>query len=123
MAPANHTYLDQKYIVTPQSSVPPSLGMNWACPQGCDVDSAYNWDPGTFVSGVTDSNVIGVEGDMWGETVANLSERRLHGVPAAARPGRSRLVAVRRSGPPPAPLTTTSCSAWPSRAPASRRPG
>jgi hexosaminidase len=73
MAPANHTYLDQKYIVTPQSSVPPSLGMNWACPQGCDVDSAYNWDPGTFVSGVTDSNVIGVEGDMWGETVANLS--------------------------------------------------
>jgi hexosaminidase len=73
MAPANHTYLDQKYIVTPQSSVPPSLGMNWACPQGCDVDSAYNWDPGTFVSGVTDSNVIGIEGDMWGETVANLS--------------------------------------------------
>jgi hexosaminidase len=73
MAPANHTYLDQKYIVTPQSSVPPSLGMNWACPQGCDVDSAYNWDPGTFVSGVTDSNVIGVEGDMWGETVADLS--------------------------------------------------
>jgi hexosaminidase len=73
MAPANHTYLDQKYIVTGQSSVPPSLGMNWACPQGCDVDSAYNWDPGTFVSGVTDRNVIGVEGDMWSETVANLS--------------------------------------------------
>jgi len=73
MAPANHTYLDQKYIVTAQSSVPPSLGMNWACPQGCDVDSAYNWDPGTFVSGVTDRNIIGVEGDMWGETVANLS--------------------------------------------------
>jgi hexosaminidase len=47
--------------------------MNWACPQGCDVDSAYNWDPGTLVSGVTDRNVIGVEGDMWGETVANLS--------------------------------------------------
>lgn len=74
MAPANHTYLDQKYIVTAQSSVPPSLGMNWACPQGCDVDSAYNWDPGTFVSGVTDRNVIGVEGDMWGETVPNLSD-------------------------------------------------
>src|ERR1700733_7758250 len=72
MAPANHTYLDQKYIVTPQSSVPPSLGMNWACPQGCDVDSAYNWDPGTFVSGVTDHNVIGVGGDISSETFANL---------------------------------------------------
>ncbi|MBV9381219.1 MAG: family 20 glycosylhydrolase, partial [Streptosporangiaceae bacterium] len=74
MAPANHTYLDQKYVVTAQSSVPPSLGMNWACPQGCDTDSAYDWDPGTFVSGVTDRNVIGVEGDMWGETVPNLSD-------------------------------------------------
>ena len=74
MAPANHTYLDQKYSVTAQSSVPPSLGMNWACPQGCDVDSAYNWDPGTFVSGVTDNNVIGVEGDLWSETLSNLSD-------------------------------------------------
>jgi hexosaminidase len=74
MAPADHTYLDQKYIVTANSSVPTSLGMNWACPQGCDVDSAYNWDPGTLVSGVTDSSVIGVEGDMWGETVTRMSD-------------------------------------------------
>jgi len=74
MAPADHTYLDQKYVVTAQSSVPPSLGMNWACPQGCDVDSAYNWNPGTFVSGVTDRSVIGVEGDMWGETVTSLPD-------------------------------------------------
>ena len=73
MAPANHTYLDQKYVVSARSSVPPSLGMNWACPRGCDVSSAYNWNPGGFVTGVTDRNVIGVEGAMWGETVANLS--------------------------------------------------
>ncbi len=73
MAPANHTYLDQKYIVTARSSVPPSLGMNWACPRGCDVSRTYNWNPGAYVTGVTDRNVIGVEGAMWGETVANLS--------------------------------------------------
>jgi hexosaminidase len=73
MAPANHTYLDQKYSVTANSSVPASLGQNWACPSGCDVSSAYNWDPGSFVTGVTDRNVIGVEGDMWGETVATMS--------------------------------------------------
>ena len=73
MAPANHTYLDQKYIVTATSSVPPSLGMNWACPNGCDVSSAYNWNPGGFVSGVTDRNVIGVEGDIWSETLATLA--------------------------------------------------
>jgi hexosaminidase len=74
MAPADHTYLDQKYIVGARSSVPPALGMNWACPRGCDVSSAYNWNPGGFVSGVTDRNVIGVEGAMWGETVANLAD-------------------------------------------------
>ncbi len=73
MAPANHTYLDQKYVVTARSSVPPSLGMNWACPRGCDVSSAYNWNPGGLVTGVTDRNVIGVEGAMWGETVANMN--------------------------------------------------
>jgi hexosaminidase len=73
MAPANHTYLDQKYVVDARSSVPPALGMNWACPHGCDVSAAYNWNPGGFVSGVTDRNVIGVEGAMWGETVANLA--------------------------------------------------
>lgn len=73
MAPANHTYLDQKYVVGARSSVPPTLGMNWACPRGCDISSAYNWNPGGFVSGVTDRNVIGVEGAMWGETVASLA--------------------------------------------------
>jgi hexosaminidase len=73
MAPANHTYLDQKYLVTARSSVPPSLGMNWACPSGCDVSSAYDWNPGGFVSGVTDRNVIGVEGAMWTETIATMT--------------------------------------------------
>jgi hexosaminidase len=73
MAPANHTYLDQKYVVGARSSVPPALGMNWACPRGCDVSSAYNWNPGGFVTGVTDRNVIGVEGAMWGETVTSLA--------------------------------------------------
>ncbi len=74
MAPADQTYLDQKYVVTSTSSVPASLGMNWACPTGCDVSSAYNWDPGSYVTGVTDKNVIGVEGDMWSETIPTMSD-------------------------------------------------
>jgi hexosaminidase len=70
MAPANHAYLDQKYA----PDTPPDLGLTWACNSGCDVDQFYNWDPGSYVTGVTDQNVIGVEGAMWGETVRNLSE-------------------------------------------------
>lgn len=70
MAPANHAYLDQRYT----RNTPPNLGLTWACNRGCDVDQFYNWDPGSYVTGVTDQNVIGVEGAMWGETVRNLSE-------------------------------------------------
>jgi hexosaminidase len=70
MAPANHAYLDQKYA----RRIPASIGLSWACNRGCDVDQFYNWDPATYVTGVTDSDVIGVEGAMWGETVRNLSE-------------------------------------------------
>jgi hexosaminidase len=73
MAPANHAYLDQKYLSGSAGNVPPTLGLNWACNSGCDVDQFYNWDPGSYVTGVTDRNVIGVEGAMWGETVVNLS--------------------------------------------------
>jgi hexosaminidase len=73
MAPANHAYLDQKYAFGSNVNVPPTLGLHWACNTGCDVDQFYNWDPGGYVTGVTDQNVIGVEGAMWGETVVNLS--------------------------------------------------
>ena len=71
MAPANHAYLDQKYA----RNTPSNIGLTWACGRnGCDVDQFYNWDPSTYVTGVTDENVIGVEGALWSETIRNLSE-------------------------------------------------
>jgi hexosaminidase len=73
MAPANHAYLDQKYVAGRAGSIPPTLGLSWACNRGCDVDQFYNWDPGAYVDGISDQNVMGVEGAMWGETVLNLS--------------------------------------------------
>jgi hexosaminidase len=73
MAPAYHTYLDQKYLAGPRGNAPPGLGQTWACPAGCDLNRAYNWDPGRLVTGVTDRNVIGVEGAVWSETLVNLS--------------------------------------------------
>ncbi|WP_331525916.1 beta-N-acetylhexosaminidase [Nocardioides sp.] len=74
MAPANHTYLDLKYVAGPDGDVPPGLGLSWACELGCDVDDFYDWDPGGYVTGVTDQDVIGVEGALWSETVRDLSE-------------------------------------------------
>jgi hexosaminidase len=73
MAPAGHTYLDQKYLAGARGNVPPGLGQSWACPYGCDLTSAFDWDPGALVTGVTDRSVIGVEGAVWTETLVNLS--------------------------------------------------
>ncbi|GAB3029347.1 family 20 glycosylhydrolase [Parafrigoribacterium mesophilum] len=71
MAPANHAYLDQKYA----RNTPSDLGLTWACGRnGCDVDQFYNWEPSSYVAGVTDDNVIGVEGALWSETVTSLSD-------------------------------------------------
>lgn len=74
MAPANHAYLDQKYVAGSGGTIPPSLGLSWACSNGCDVDQFYNWNPGGYVTGVTDDDVIGVEGAIWGETTTNLDD-------------------------------------------------
>lgn len=74
MAPASHAYLDQKYVAGSAGNVPATLGLSWACNTGCDVDQFYNWDPGSYVNGVTDKNVIGVEGALWGETIPTLSD-------------------------------------------------
>lgn len=73
MTPANHAYLDQKYRAGPRGNAPPGLGQTWACPVGCDLNRAYDWDPGRLVTGVTDRNVIGVEGAVWSETLVNMA--------------------------------------------------
>ena len=61
MSPANKAYLDMKY----NSSTP--LGLSWA--GFIEVQDAYNWNPGTHVSGVPESAVRGVEAPLWTETV------------------------------------------------------
>lgn len=61
MSPANHAYLDMKYN---DQTV---LGQTWAGLD--DVDTAYGWDPGTYLPGVPASSVLGVEAALWTETI------------------------------------------------------
>ncbi|USX48908.1 family 20 glycosylhydrolase [Lentzea sp. HUAS12] len=61
MSPANKAYLDMKY----NSSTP--LGLSWA--GLIEVQTAYDWNPGTHVSGVPESAVRGVEAPLWSETI------------------------------------------------------
>jgi hexosaminidase len=67
MSPANKTYLDMKYNVHTKN-----IGQKWA--GYIDVDTAYDWDPGTYLSGVPASAVRGVEAPLWTETVKTLAD-------------------------------------------------
>ncbi|HKN56561.1 MAG TPA: family 20 glycosylhydrolase, partial [Amycolatopsis sp.] len=61
LSPANKAYLDMKY----NSSTP--IGLSWA--GFIEVQDAYNWNPGSYLSGVGESAVRGVESPLWTETV------------------------------------------------------
>ncbi|HEX4683526.1 MAG TPA: family 20 glycosylhydrolase [Gemmatimonadaceae bacterium] len=61
MSPGPHAYLDMQY----DSSS--SLGLHWA--GRISLESAYDWNPGTLIPGVSESSVLGVEGPLWAETL------------------------------------------------------
>jgi hexosaminidase len=63
LSPANKAYLDMKY--DPQSP----LGLHWA--GYVEVKDAYDWEPATFIQGVSESQVAGVEAPIWSETLVN----------------------------------------------------
>jgi hexosaminidase len=66
MSPANHTYLDMKY--SPRTR----LGQRWA--GYIEVQTAYGWDPGNYLSGVGEASVLGVEAPLWTETIETLAD-------------------------------------------------
>ncbi|WP_406041957.1 beta-N-acetylhexosaminidase [Micromonospora sp. NBC_00898] len=66
LSPGNHAYLDMKYAPdTP-------IGHDWA--GLIDVRKAYDWDPGTHLTGVPAAAVLGVEAPLWTESVTSLAE-------------------------------------------------
>lgn len=65
MSPAKRTYLDMKYDDNTE------LGLKWAAL--IEVRDAYDWDPATYMKGVTEPNIAGVETAIWAETVRNIT--------------------------------------------------
>ena len=66
MSPANHAYLDMKY------NRQTKLGQTWA--GLVDVNTAYGWNPGAYLSGVAESSVLGVEAPLWTETIVTSAD-------------------------------------------------
>ncbi|MER5769978.1 beta-N-acetylhexosaminidase [Streptomyces sp. NPDC001985] len=61
LSPADRTYLDHKYTAEDE------LGLKWA--GLVEVDHSYDWDPATYLEGVPQDAVLGVEAAIWTETV------------------------------------------------------
>ncbi|HUF64643.1 MAG TPA: beta-N-acetylhexosaminidase [Gemmatimonadaceae bacterium] len=66
MSPANRIYLDMKYDSTTR------LGLTWA--GVTEIWDAYGWDPATFITGVPEESILGVEGPLWSETVVTIRD-------------------------------------------------
>ena len=61
LSPGPRAYLDMKYD---SATV---LGLRWA--GLIDLKTAYDWDPASFIPGVGESSILGVEGPLWAETL------------------------------------------------------
>ncbi|GGP43445.1 beta-N-acetylhexosaminidase [Saccharothrix coeruleofusca] len=62
LSPANRAYLDMKY----HKDTP--LGLSWA--GYVEVRDAYDWNPGSYLRGVPESAIHGVEAPLWSETLS-----------------------------------------------------
>lgn len=66
MSPAKKAYLDMKYDENSK------FGLKWA--GYIPVDSAYIWNPESYIDGISKSDIIGIEAPLWSETISNSSE-------------------------------------------------
>jgi len=62
-SPASRAYMDMKYDSLSQ------YGLSWA--GLIPVEHGYNWDPGTFVEGLPEEQIFGLEAPLWSETISD----------------------------------------------------
>jgi hexosaminidase len=66
MSPARRAYLDMSYDSISK------FGLNWAA--YIPVDTAYDWDPGTYSEKIAKKDILGIEAPLWSETISTISE-------------------------------------------------
>jgi len=66
LSPAKKTYLDMQYDSASR------IGLHWAA--YIELDSAYLWEPSTYVKGLAREDILGVEAPLWSETVTNRAD-------------------------------------------------
>ena len=67
LSPATRVYLDIKYDAST------SLGLDWT-KQYIEVRDTYDWDPAAILEGVAEESVLGVEAELWTETIVTVDD-------------------------------------------------
>jgi hexosaminidase len=65
LSPGPRTYLDMKYDKSTE------LGQSWA--GFIEIRDAYDWDPATYMKGVGEASIVGIEAPIWTESLRNIS--------------------------------------------------
>ncbi len=66
LSPANKTYLDMKYdAATP-------IGLDWAAL--ISVRDSYDWEPGSYMHLLEESDILGIEAPIWSETLLTMKD-------------------------------------------------
>lgn len=66
LSPSDKIYLDMKYdIATP-------LGLDWA--GMISVKHSYDWEPASYMEGLAESDILGIEAPLWTETVLTMKD-------------------------------------------------
>ncbi|HYF66981.1 MAG TPA: beta-N-acetylhexosaminidase [Ohtaekwangia sp.] len=66
LSPSKKVYLDMQYDSTSR------IGLHWAA--YIEVDSSYQWDPASYINGVSAEHIAGVEAPLWTETVQTMDD-------------------------------------------------
>ena len=76
LSPSSRIYLDMKY----DASTP--IGLRWA--GLVDVRHAYDWEPATWLEGVPEHAILGVEAPLWAETLGTVHDYEYMALPRLA---------------------------------------
>jgi hexosaminidase len=66
LSPATKVYLDMKY----DASTP--IGLDWAAL--IPVKDAYDWEPASYMDGLEEADILGLEAPLWTETVLTMKD-------------------------------------------------
>ncbi len=75
LSPAKKAYLDMQYDTLSKH------GLHWAA--YIPVDTAYIWNPETYLPNIPKDRILGVEAPLWSETISNMQELEYLAFPRA----------------------------------------